>query len=76
MWTKRNDHAARSGCDDLFNISPKRAVLEENEVGPISCLLLGFICLHFLLNVSKMWLANLLTIISTKMDDLICTCSM
>jgi hypothetical protein len=32
MGTKRNDHAARSGCADFFNISPKRAVLEKIEV--------------------------------------------
>ena len=37
-------------------------------------LLLGLACLHFLLNVSKMWLANLLTTIFTKkMSDLIWT---
>jgi hypothetical protein len=32
MWTKRNDHAARSGCADFFNISPKMAVLGKIEV--------------------------------------------
>ena len=33
QWAnKRNDHAARSGCADFFNISPKRAVLGKNEV--------------------------------------------
>jgi hypothetical protein len=57
---------ARNGCADFFNISPKRAVLGKIKVWPFFCLLLGFTCLHFLLNVSKMWLANLLTAISTK----------
>jgi len=32
MWTKRNDHAARSGGAEFFNISPKKAVLGKNEV--------------------------------------------
>jgi hypothetical protein len=66
MWTKRNGHAARNGCAHFFNISPKRVVLGKIKVWPFSCLLLGFTCLHFLLNVSKMWLVNLLTSISTK----------
>ena len=47
------------------------------QVCSFSCPLLDFTCLHFLLNVSKMWLANLLTTFFTKkMSDLICTCSM
>ena len=54
MWTKKNDHA------------PKRTFLKKIQICPFSCLLLGFNCLHFLLNVSKMWLANLLTTIFTK----------
>jgi hypothetical protein len=66
MWIKTNDHAARSGCADFFNVSPKKAFMGKIKVSPFSCLLLGFTRLHFLLNVSKMWLANLLTTISTK----------
>jgi hypothetical protein len=66
MWTKRIDHATRSGCADFYNISPKRAILGKIKVWPFSCLLLGFTCFHFLLNLSKMWLENLLTTISTK----------
>ena len=77
MWTKKNDHAPKSEGVDFFNTCPKRAVLKKIQVWPFSCLFLGFTCLHFLLNVSKMWLANLLTTIFTKkMSDLICTCSM
>jgi hypothetical protein len=66
MWTKRDDHAARSGCADFFNISPKRVVLGNIKVWSFFCLLLSFTCLHSLLNVSKMWLANFLTSISKK----------
>jgi hypothetical protein len=67
MWTKRLGMTMRQEVDaDFFNISPKRAVLGKIKVWPFSCLLLGFTCLHFLLKVSKMWLANLLTSISTK----------
>jgi hypothetical protein len=32
MWTKRNDHAARSECVDFFNISPKKDVLGKIKV--------------------------------------------
>jgi hypothetical protein len=32
MWTKRNEHVARNGCADFFNIYPKRAILGQNEV--------------------------------------------
>jgi hypothetical protein len=39
MWTKRNDHAARSGCDDFFYASPKRAFMGKIKVSPFSCLL-------------------------------------
>jgi hypothetical protein len=53
----------------FFNISPKRAILGKIKVLPFSCLLLGFTCLYFLLTVSKMWLANLLTTISTKKNE-------
>jgi len=78
MWTKKNDYASKSEDVDLFfNTCPKRAVLNENQVWPFSCLLLGFTCLPFLLNVSKMWLANLLTTTFTKkMSILIYTHSM
>ena len=58
---------------------PKKDIFEEKktQVRPYSCLLLGFTCLLFLLNVSKMWLANLLTTIFTKkMSELIFTYSM
>ena len=46
----------------VFLYMPKRAVLNKIQVWLLSCLLLGFTCLHFLLHVSKVWLANLLTI--------------
>ena len=32
MWVKRNDHAPKSQCVDLFNVCPKRAVLRKNQV--------------------------------------------
>ena len=77
MWTKKNDRAPKSEGVDFFNTYPKRTNLKKNQVWPFSCLLLGFICLQFLLNVSKMWLSNLLTTIFTKrMSNLICTCDM
>ena len=63
MWTKKNDHAPKSECYDLFNICPKRAFLKKNSSLIILLSFLGFTCIHFLLNVSKMWLKNLLTII-------------
>ena len=45
----------------FLNTCPQRAVLKKNQVWPFSCLLLGFTCFHFLLNMSRMWLANLRT---------------
>ena len=61
----------------FFNTCSKRKDLKKIQARPFSCFLLGFTCLHFLLNVSKMWLANLLTTIFTKqMRDFICPCSM
>ena len=39
---------------------------KTNQVWPFSCLLVGFTSLHFLLNVAKIWVANLLTTILTK----------
>ena len=42
-----------------------------------SLVFLGFTCVHFLLDVLNMWLADLLTTIFTKkMSDLICTCDL
>ena len=32
MWTKRNDHAPKSECADVFNVSLKRAILKKNQV--------------------------------------------
>jgi hypothetical protein len=66
MWTKKSDHAPKIEGAHFFNTCPKRAILKKIRVWPFSCLLLGFNCLHFFLNVSKMWLANLLTTIFTK----------
>ena len=66
MWTKKNDHASKNEHVDFFSRCPKRAILKKNQVWPFSCLHLGFTCLPFLLNVSKMWLANLLTKTFTK----------
>ena len=69
----------------FFNTCPKRAVLdpkkkEEKEKEKFDHYLVfvwALLGLHFLLNVSKTWLANLLTTIFTKkMSDLVCTCSM
>jgi hypothetical protein len=31
MWTKRNDHALKSECDDFFNICSKREVLKNKN---------------------------------------------
>ena len=62
MWTKKNDHAPKSAWADFFNTCTKRIFLEKNQVWPFSCLLLDFTYLHFLLNVSKMWLFLLPTI--------------
>ena len=42
--------------------------MKKIQVKSFSCLLLGFTCLYFLLNVSKMWLANLLTTIHKKSE--------
>ena len=50
----------------FFHIYPKRAFLEKLQVWIFRCLFLGLTCLHFLLNVVKMWFANLLIIIFTK----------
>ena len=69
MWIKKSDHAPKYEGVNFFNTCPKRAIFEKNQVWLFSCLLLGFICLHFLLNVSKMWLTNLLTTFFTKMSD-------
>ena len=80
MWTKKNDHASKKECADLFsNICSKRAILKKKKKSSSTILLSshGFSCLLFLLDVSKMWLANLLTTFFTKrMSNLICTCDM
>ena len=69
MWTKENDHAPKSERVDFFYHMPKNGILwKKNKVCSFSCLLLSFTCLHFLLNVSKMRLANLLTTISFKKE--------
>ena len=76
MCTTKNDHAPKNACIDFFDICPKRAFLEKIQVCPFYCLLMGFTCLQFLLNVLKMWLANLFTTIFTIiMSNFICTCS-
>ena len=73
----------KSGCVDLKNtyirlkkVVKKNIKFDHSLVSSWASLV--FTCLHFLLNVSKMWLANLLTTIFTKnkMSDLICTCDM
>ena len=49
MWTKRNDHTARSGCADFFNISPKRAVLGKMKFDhfvDFNLPSLAYTCLH------------------------------
>ena len=66
MWTKKNDHASKS---EGANFLIKGHFENKIQVWPFSCLLLGFTCLHFLLNVSKTWLANLLTTIFTKKNE-------
>ena len=70
MWTKKNDHAPKSKCVDFFLNMPKKGSFEKKFKCEHLLSFLGaslvFICLHFSLNVSKMWLANLLTTILTK----------
>ena len=68
MWTKKSDHAPKSECADFFKYMPKKGTFERkiNKVCPFSSLHLGSTGLHFLLNVSKMWPANLLTTILTN----------
>jgi len=63
MWTKKSDHALKNEGADFFDTCPKRAILEKNNSSlTIFLSSLGL----YLLNVSKMWLANLLTTIFTK----------
>ena len=76
MWIKKNDHAPRSECADFFQCMSKKGIFERKKIQDysLSCQLLGFTWLHFLLNVAKRWLANLLTTIFTttkKMSDFI-----
>ena len=70
---QENDHAPINECAYIFfQTYPKMAVLKrKKKVWPFSCLLLSFTCLHFLLNVLKMWLANLnlLTTIRRKNEQ-------
>ena len=67
MWTKNNDHAPKCECVDVFLIHARKGQFwKKIQVCPFYCFLLGFTCLHCLLNVSKIWLANLLTTIFTK----------
>ena len=66
MWNKKNHHAPKSEGACFFNRCPKRVVLIFFLKFDHSRLLLGFTCLPFLLSVSRMWLANLLTTIFTK----------
>ena len=62
-WTKENDHSPKNECADFFfKYMPKLGIFEKTQVWPFSCLLLGFTCLHFLLNVLKMWLEKLPTL--------------
>ena len=71
MWSKRNDRAPKSEYVRIY--MSKESIFYfilflffEINFCLFSCLVLGFTCLHFLLNVSKMWFANLLTTIFTK----------
>ena len=53
----------------IFLIYAQKGHFWKKKVFSFSCLLLGFTCLRFLLNLLKMWLANLLTTIFTKNEQ-------
>jgi hypothetical protein len=58
MWTKKNDHAPKNeGADFIIHAQKGHFWKNKIQVWPFSCLLLGFTCLLFLLNVSKMYVA-------------------
>ena len=60
MWTKKNGHAPKIECAEFFLNTLKNGIYEKNIKFDHS------LVFHFLLKVSKMWLANLLTTIFTE----------
>ena len=66
MWTKKYDHAPKSECANFLIYMPKKGSFEKKFKFHHSPLFSWTTCLHFLLNVSKLWLANILTTIFTK----------
>ena len=64
MWAKKNDHAPEIGCAGFFNICPKRVFLKKIKF--VYSLVFSWL---YLLNLSKMWLANLLITIATRKNE-------
>jgi hypothetical protein len=56
-------HAPKSECVGFFKYMPKKDNFEKHSSLTILLSYFGFTCIHFLLNVSKRWLANLITTI-------------
>jgi hypothetical protein len=78
MWTKKNDHAQKVDVLIFLKYTPRNGSYKTNQVWPLSCLLFGFTCLHFLLNMSKdvACKSSHNNFCKKKMSDLICTCDM
>ena len=76
MWTKKNDHAPKSERIDFFNTCPKEGHFEKKSSLTYHLSSLGLHLSSLLVNVSKMCLANLFTILTKIKSNLICACSM
>ena len=62
MWTKKNDHVLKSQCADFFVIHAQKGRLwKKLKFNHSLVFFWASLVFYFLLNVSKMWLANFLT---------------
>jgi hypothetical protein len=65
MWTKKIAHALKMNVPIFFIHAQKGQFWNNFKFDHHLGLLLGFTCLHFLLNVLKTWLANYHNLLNT-----------